>query len=109
MSLSPMFQYDPKWEAGIVWLDPVAKESLFVRETTAKFARRAGAPPRRMRHYVAYATLQAHAPSISPGVFERRVWYLQPHDPSGYPIQAVDPHSIAADQSSKRGKREDAR
>src|SRR5260370_25570826 len=110
MGLSQLFGYDPKWEKDIVWVDPDAKQLAYVREGTNEAGQRVALPVRWKGRYVAYATLQPNAPSMSRGVFERRVWYVQPRDlgQGGSPIQAVDPTSIIAGQRSRKGRREDA-
>ena len=110
MGLSQIFEYDPKWEKDIVWVNPEAKKLAYVREGTNQAGQRVAMPVRWKGRYVAYATLQLNAPSTSRGVFERRVWYVQPRDlgREGAPIQAVDPTSIIAGQRSRKGRREDA-
>jgi hypothetical protein len=109
MGLSQMFEYDPKWEQEIIWVDPEAKKFSYLREETNRAGRRVAMPVRWKGRYVAYATLKPNAPSISRGVFERRVWYVQPRDlgKGGSPIQSVDPTSIIAGRRSRRGSRED--
>lgn len=106
-----MFKYDPKWEKEIIWVEPDAKRYPYLREGTAEAGRRVARPTRWIGRYVAYATLQPDAPSISPGVFERRVWYVMPRDidGTGSPIQSVAPDSIIAGQWSRRGKAENAK
>ncbi len=107
MSLSPIFEYDPKWEQDIVWADPKAKVLPYLRDETNEASRRVTMPARWKGRYVAYATLKPNAPSVSRGVFERRVWYVMPRDRdgSGSPVQAVDPTSIIAGQKSRRVRR----
>src|SRR5438132_1548046 len=94
---------DVSRELGIVWIRGGPSDYPYLRESYTK----AGTRARRQRNLgesvVAYATLRRDAPSITPGIFLRRIWSFQSgRDGHLSPMQGVKPHSILAGRRSER-------
>lgn len=94
-----------RYEEEIIWVDGQPSDFAYVREIIVMVPNRQRRPGRGRvpGRFVAYATLSKEATG-SHGMFDRRCWYVAPHDPydgSGHPIEGVDPASIQAGQASR--------
>src|SRR5215207_11650118 len=91
-------------ELEIVWLEPGYYPYLREDVVTRGWRATEISGDRIYGKLVAYAKLKPDAPNNgSRGRFDRRIWYLKPHDtPQGWPCEAVDPHTISASVRSAR-------
>jgi hypothetical protein len=90
-------------EREIVWVRGGPDDYPYLRESITKAGTRARPLRSLGESVVAYATLLPDAPSITPGMFLRRVWTFQSgRDGRLSPMQGVKPQSIAAGRRSDR-------
>ncbi|MDX2705667.1 DUF6009 family protein [Streptomyces sp. PA03-6a] len=106
-------------EANIVWLEDPTKFD-YVRQALDKTSRRAGRPRyARDGRMVGYSTLSEDAsPNPDSGLYERRVFFLLPHDRDqhpdgtyehGSPGEAVDPRTLEAGKVGRKTDRSQGR
>jgi hypothetical protein len=102
-------------ELKIVWEidDPMALP--YVRETLVRAGtRQRGVPWRKQGRRIGYAVLTPTAPSLRPGTFPRRLFFLKPYDRSekpegtyskGAPMEGVDPRTIEPGKPGEQNAR----
>lgn len=102
-------------EVRIVWEIDDPMSLPYVRETVVKAGtRQRGVPWKGQGKRIGYAVLASGAPSLRPGTFERRLFFLKPYDRSeepdgtystGAPAEGVDPRTIEPGSAGVQNER----